>query len=269
MCAKDVKILAPAESLAKSIINTSTTGEPFKIQFGVTDLLQSFALFTWRTGFPLTMPSGFLTKVQDFYDRILERVNQANVQDLERKSLASLKVDLDDIVDGIMDEVRRSPDGVYTNYLDAKVNGLPLEDACVEVGIQFKAYGMDLSNYRRIAGIVLGIPLMPQVAQTINGVVSYQPMEAIKGIRSGVDQLPGAALGAVAHVSSGALAGVDGLRTNLLMPTLSQVGQLPGGQMLDAVAQLSDSAMGSLRSSIPIPLASSMSIFRAGSQPAS
>lgn len=163
-------IIEPFATLAKNVIATVTLGVPIEFNLGASDLMHSFGLLTWRTGFPLTMPSDFMAKSQDFYNRIGERVEESSVQFVIRKSLAGLKVDLDLIVDSIVEEVRRSDDGVYTDYTQTMVNGTLLEDACVDVGVQLKAYKTDLIYYRSIAEKVLGVPFLPTIASgVVNG----------------------------------------------------------------------------------------------------
>lgn len=166
--------MMPVANLAKSIIKTVTLGVPLEVNVDTSGIVKNFAYFTWRTGFPVSMPSGFIQKAQDFYNRVKLRVDNARVDGVERKSLANLKSDLDQIVDAIVEQVRQSPDGLYTDYLQARVGNasLPLEDACTLVGIQLKAYGVDLTNYRDIAGAVLGIPVMPTVASAMMNVAS-------------------------------------------------------------------------------------------------
>lgn len=194
----------PLATLAKNVIATVTLGVP--LQFGLTakDIVKNFASLTWRTGFPVTMPSGFLANAQDYFNKIRVRVEATDVDSLERKSLEGLKVDLDDIVDGIVEQVRASNDGLYTDYKQTIVKGMSLEDACVGVGIQLKAYGIDIKNYREIAGAILGIPLMPHVAQTIVGVASLVPsLQTVNNMTSKVVLIPVNQLPVVAqHVSN-------------------------------------------------------------------
>lgn len=163
-------ILEPYANLAKSIIATVTLGVPIEFNIGANDIMKSFALLTWRTGFPISMPQDFLGKASIFYNQIHERVEATDVQFLVRRTLPELKTELDIIVDSIVEEVRISPDGVYTDYTQTKVNGTLLEDACVAIGLQLKAYKTDLSYYRSIAEAVLGVPLMPTIASgVVNG----------------------------------------------------------------------------------------------------
>lgn len=219
---QDAQLLSPLESLAKSFISTITLGKPLEINFNPTSLAKGLASLAWRTGFPVTMPSGFLTKSQEFYNGIMVRVSGTDITLVTRKPLESLKDDLDLIVDSIVEHVRQSPDGLYTNYLDVQVNGVPLEEACYLIGVQLKAYGVDLTNYRNIAGAVLGIPVLPQVASTVVGVASLAPgIGLVTNLTSGtvetVGMLPGAALNAVSQVSGTAL---NSLRTLPLGGTL-------------------------------------------------
>lgn len=173
----------PLATLAKNIIATITLGVPIQFDLSAKDIVKNFAYLTWRTGFPVTMPKGFTTDAQDYFEKIRLRVEATDVAILTRKSLADLKVDLDDIVDAIVEHVRESDDGLYTDYTETMVKGVSLEDACVAVGIQLKAYGIDIKNYRDIAGAVLGIPLVPQLASTIVGAVNMVPtLESVNNI---------------------------------------------------------------------------------------
>lgn len=212
MSLKDAKLIAPIANMTKAIVKTATLGVPLEFNVAPTDLVKNIAAITWRTGFPVTMPKGFMEKAQDFYNRVRLRVQQTSVETLERKSLADLKTDLDNIVDGIVDEIRQSNDGLYTDYLQTRVGGVPLEDACTQVGTQLKAYGIDLTNYQAIAGAVLGIPIMPQVASAVMNVANLaQPIHGtirnVTGnfVRGPVSQIPMAALGSVSNLHQTAL----------------------------------------------------------------
>lgn len=175
MLGQDAAILEPLAELAKSIVATITLGVPIEINMTAGDIAKNFAALTWRTGFPVTMPRGFMEKAQNFFNKIKLRVDESNVTALQRKSLPQLKVDLDDIIDGIVEHVRQSYDGVYADYTLTMVNGIPLEEACVSVGKQLKAYGIDIKNYRNIAGMILGIPIVPHLAQGVVAVADMVP----------------------------------------------------------------------------------------------
>lgn len=165
----------PLATLSKNIIATITLGVPIQFDLSAKDIVKNFAYLTWRTGFPVTMPKGFLTNAQDYFEKIRLRVEATSVEGLKRKTLADLKVDLDEIVDAIVEHVRESDDGLYTNYKETMVNGVLLEDACVAVGVQLKAYGVDIKNYRNIAGAILGLPVVPHVASGIVGAAKMVP----------------------------------------------------------------------------------------------
>lgn len=198
--------MAPVANLAKSIIKTVTLGVPLEVNVDTSGVVKNFAYFTWRTGFPMSMPSGFVQKAQDFYNRVRARVGRSPVKGVERKSLANLRKDLDQIVDSMVEQVRQSPAGLYADYLQTRVgrDQVPLEDACTQVGVQLKAYGVDLTNYRDIAGAVLGIPVMPSVASAMINVAS----------------LGQSGLGAARDLTSAALAQPLNATSNLLRARL-------------------------------------------------
>jgi len=214
---EDAQILMPIANLAKGIIKTVTLGVPLDVPIDARGIVKNFAYFTWRTGFPVTMPGDFFRKAQDFYNRVRSRVAKAPVTNVERKSLVGLRQDLDEIVDAIVDQVRKSPDGLYTDYLQTRVGNtsLPLEDACTLVGVQLKAYGVDLSNYRDIAGAVLGIPVMPTVASTVMNVAS----------------IGNSGLGMVQNITSNALVRPLSQTTNMLLSRVP-LPPVPGRQSL-------------------------------------
>ena len=145
-------------------------------------------------------------------NRVRVRVDAADVKLVPRKSLSGLKVDLDEIVDSIIEEVRRSPDGVYTDYEKTMVGNVSLEDACVQVGVQFKAYGLDIKNYRDIAGMILGIPLMPTVANTVMTAadIARPGINLVANMTSNIAQslpmnhLPGQTLNTISQISNSA-----------------------------------------------------------------
>lgn len=232
--------MEPVATIAKSVIKTVTLGEPLQLNFDPAGLVKNLAYFTWRTRFPVSMPKGFVQKTQDFYNRVKTRVDQSEVSDVQRKSLANLKLDLDNIVDSIVEEVRQSPDGLYTDYLQTRVDGIPLEDACTAVGIQLKAYGVDLTNYRNIAGMVLGIPVMPTVASAMVNVASLANMETMRNLTSTLNplnasnllfnHLPNSAVQSVSMVSNS----IGNLRQQLPMQNVVQapLSLLTSGQRL-------------------------------------
>lgn len=186
------------------------------VDFEPTSFARSIASLAWRTGFPVSMPSGVVQRAQDFYNKLMQDVAATDITLINRKPLASLKVDLDLIVDSVMEHVRQSPEGIYTNYLKIQVGDVTLDEALYRVGVQLKAYGVDLTNYRDIAGAVLGIPILPQVASTVMGAVQMTPGVAFVGdLTSGtvqtVGMLPGAAYSAVSQASGTALGTIKSL----------------------------------------------------------
>lgn len=207
MSLQDAKLITPIANMTKAIVKTATLGVPLELNVQPADLVKNVAAITWRTGFPVTVPKGFLEKGQEFYNRIRQRVEETPVDDVERKSLANLRLDLDRIVDSMVDEVRRSKDGLYTDYLQTRVDGLPLEDALTQIGTQLKAYGVDLTNYRNIAGAVLGIPIMPQVASAMINVANLaQPIHGtIRNVTGNIiNEVPMVALSSVTSLHNAA-----------------------------------------------------------------
>lgn len=173
---QDAQILRPMTTLVKSIISAVTLGTPGELEFGgPMDFGKNLVSLTWRTGFPMTIPSGFLSKTQNFINRVRAQIQAADVKNVKRKTLANLKLDLDAIVDAIEDQVRLSQDGLYTDYEAIQVNGAPLEDALTAIGIQLKAYGVDVTNYRNIASAILGLPLLPTMAAALVDASSRVP----------------------------------------------------------------------------------------------
>lgn len=220
--------MEPIASLAKSAIKTLTLGEPLEADVNIYDLPKDLAHFIWSTGFPISMPRGFVQKARDFYDRVRLRVEQADVEQVSRKSFAEFKLDLDKVVDSIVDEVRRSPDGIYTDYLRTRVDGVPLEDACTALGLQLRAYGFDLTNYHKIAKTVLGIPLMPTVASTLMNLGQLADLNKVKDLSQSIPgsaqlspatdfltNLPDTAFNSVSHVSNTALGSIASVRDQL------------------------------------------------------
>lgn len=156
--------MKPFADVSKSLISAITLGKPLPIEIKSSELIRSLAKFSWRTGFPISMPSSFPEEGTKFYNELMQRISQANVDGLTRKRLASLKIDMDDIVDSLVEHVRQSPLGLYSDWREARVGNVSLEDACYNIGLQVKGYGIDISNYRNIAGAVLGVPVVPTVA---------------------------------------------------------------------------------------------------------
>lgn len=183
------------------------------------------------------MPDGVVEKARDFYERISKQVIETDVSELTRKRLVALKVDLDDIVDSIVQEVRQSPDGLFTNYLNTKVKNetMSLEEACFNVGLQLKAYGVDITNYRNIAGVVLGVPVVPHVASTV--------VDVGKGIRKAatpIAQLPGSAFNTMSQMAS-PVAQLGGSAIGSVSQMASPMTQL-GGSAINSLSQMPGSA---------------------------
>ncbi|KAG9510306.1 hypothetical protein GZH46_01153 [Fragariocoptes setiger] len=180
----DAQFVTPVADTLKSVLSTVFTGVPLDIDFKTQDFARDLVFLTWQTGFPVTMPSGVRERAQQFYDELKQRVADSPVENVERKTMAALKVDIDNIIDAVVEEIRSSPDGIYTDLTQTQVNGVPLQDAMVSVGQQLKAYGVDLTNYKNIAQMVLGIPVLPSVASTFVGVTKQVPrfsMSALTG----------------------------------------------------------------------------------------
>lgn len=142
---------------------------------------------------------------------------------LQRKRLVNLKVDLDNIVDSLVEHVRQSQDGLYSNWLDARVNETSIEDAIYNVGLQLKAYKIDISNYRNIAGVVLGVPVVPTVAKHV--------VSAGKAAAP-ITQLPGSAFNTVSQMSGSAINSL----TNQIPSSMS--GYFPYGNPATAQAMV-------------------------------
>jgi hypothetical protein len=241
-------VLEPVASIAKSVIRTATLGEPLELDFDPRSFVKNLAYFTWRNPRQITSVRGFAQKAQDFYNRVKLRVDQADISNVQRKSLANLKLDLDSIVDSIVEQVRASEDGLFTDYLQTRVNGVPLEDACTAVGIQLKAYGVDLTNYRNIAGMVLGIPVMPTVASAMVNVANMANLDTMRDITSNLNPLnspqflngiPNSAIGQSVSLVSNS---IDNLRQQLPVQHLVQTPftLLSSGQRLLMPQQTND-----------------------------
>lgn len=222
--------MEPVARVAKSAVAALALGEPMQaVNISVTDLTRSLVSLTWRTGFPLNLKRGFFNKVMDFYERVKQRVEETSVDNVERKRFVNLKVDLDAIVDGIVEHVRQSPDGLNVNYLEAQINGIPLEDACVNVGIQLKAYKKDIAHYRNVAQMVLGVPVMPTLAKSVvdvAGLVRPPSFQTMANFSTNLVQhptqvmdLPGSAFNQLSHVS-------DTIQNLPIMPSRNTISQL-------------------------------------------
>lgn len=163
----------------KSLIGTVTIGSNLEIHTNMNDMMKDLISLAWQTGFPLNIPAGASEKTQAFYARVTERAYAAPVDGVPRKTLDQLRQDMDAIIDSVVAEIRASPDGIYTDMTQIKVNGVPIEDALVKVGQQLRAYGVDIYNYKNIAQMVLGVPVLPNVASAMMGATRMLPMTTI------------------------------------------------------------------------------------------
>lgn len=161
----DVKIIMPVVKVASGVIDLATAGQPLKMDISKGEIAQSVALLAKRTG--LNPPIGIFNKVQTFFNQVSERVAQTGVKELQRKSIAEIGQDMKDILDGIVMHVGTSSAGIYSDMSAARVNDKPLQDAMVDVGLQFKALKTDLMFYREVAHKILGVPVMPIVASQL------------------------------------------------------------------------------------------------------
>ena len=218
-------MIEPIAGIAKSFIKTVTLGKPLELNVDIGSLAKNFAYFTWRTGFPVTMPRGVMERAQNFYNEVSTEAGEVDLKEVDRKSLAHLKTDLDSIVDGIVENVRQSPDGLYTNHEEALINGTTLHEACKNVAIQIRAYGLDLWNYRNIAGAVLGVPLMPTVASTIIGASGYMPN--LGKLTNMTAALP-VDFDSAAQVSSSAMQSLGNVRSQIQSNVMSPLSSLLG-----------------------------------------
>lgn len=159
----DARIIMPIVKLSRGLINLATKGQPMQIDFGKSEVAQSIGLLAWRT--KLQLPKGIIAKTQAYFNDIYNRVSESSVSELERKSLEQIGNDMIEILDTVVEHVRTSPKGIYSDITEAQVEeGKQLDEAMTNVGLQFKAYKTDLMMYRDIAHRVLGIPVMPAVA---------------------------------------------------------------------------------------------------------
>lgn len=152
------------------------------MELGITskDAAKSLGHLVIRAQFPRKLPPDLMTKFQDTLNRIRNRVDSTNVDYLTRKPIESLGVDLNNIADALVEHVRQSPDGIYTDYLKANVDNISLEDALYNVGLQLKAYQTDLTNYQMLVSWLMSLPAVPVVTSSMVGALTYNWMDVFK-----------------------------------------------------------------------------------------
>lgn len=180
--------------MTKGLIGLVADRKPLNVDFTTGDLARSGINLVWRAQFPMRMPNGVVQKAQDLINKVNARVEDTDVTILSRKTMAQLGKDMEAVVDAIESRVENSPDGIYTDYLAAKVGDKALEDALYDIGLQLKAYQIDLINYRDLADMLLGLPIVPHVVGGINTAVSTAPnVQTLKDITKALIQQSGQA----------------------------------------------------------------------------
>lgn len=164
-----------------------STGKPLELGFNSRDAAKSLGYLVLKAQFPRKLPPDMMTKVQDLMNRLRSKVDETNIDSLTRKPLERLGDDLLKISDSLLEEARTSPDGIYTDYLKAKIDGVPLEDALFNVGLQLKAYYVDLTNYQTLVNWLLSLPAVPAFASSLTGAINSAP--SIEGLRDITKQL--------------------------------------------------------------------------------
>lgn len=190
----------------KGIIQLIATGKPVKLDFTSRDAAKSLGLLVVRAQFPRKMPADVTTKTQDLLNRLKTRVDESSVDSVTRKTLERLGDDLNDIADALIDQVRNSRDGIYTDYLQTEIDGVQLEDALYNVGLQLKAYHLDLTTYKELVGILLSMPALPAFATSVVGALNQAPnLESLREITKQLAQNPMQPINGLANVAKNAI----------------------------------------------------------------
>lgn len=220
--------MKPVISMTKGIIGMIADREPLNLNITSKDLYNSGVGLLWRARFPLRMPNGVVQKAQDLLNKVNARVEATDVTLLSRKTMSQLGKDMEDVVDAIEAKVENSPDGIYTDYLESKVGDKVLEDALYDIGLQLKAYQIDIINYRDLANTLLGLPIVPHVVGGINTAVSTVPNgQILKDITQALIQQSGQATSMARNVvqqgatSVSALPGVSSISNIISVPMTS------------------------------------------------
>lgn len=197
----DARILLPIDKLAHGVIDLITMGKPLQLDLAKTDVARSAGLLFWRTGFPVRLPSGVVGRMQNYFNQIGQQVANIEVDQLERKSLAEIGDEMSDIMDAVFDYIGASPKGIYSDLSQVQVKGKPLNNAMVDIGLQFKAYKNDLSYYRDVAHKLLGVPVMPTVASRLLSIIKTADASTPDLLKRPLIQASGATNQAIATLS--------------------------------------------------------------------
>lgn len=212
------------------MFGTVLLGDQLNLDDGFVKIMRgAFSVF-WSSGLSVTMPSKTKNQLQDMYNHIHEQVVAEDITKVERKSFVKLKEYIDLIIDSFVQAVYDSDGGLSSiEYSKVKVGNETLEQALVNVGLQFRAYFVDVSNYRDIAKMILGVPVVPTLASGIltaskvpGNVLDYTGINL-----NGVKDIPGQSFSAVTQLGSAAANTLPNLSS--IIP--SRVTNLPGALM--------------------------------------
>lgn len=208
-------MMRPFDALTREMIDLITLGKMPELNVSPTELGRSLGRLAFQTG--LRRPSQVPQKTTDLLTRISERVFDADISKLPRKTMADLRLDLHTIMDSIMATIAASPDGVFTNYLNVQVGEKSLEDALVNLGMQFKAAGVDLLGYRDLAAKLMGIPGLPTISGHMNSVadIAAPTFGTVTDMASNMVRMP------VQQVSGAASSSLSWLSNGIRRPTLA------------------------------------------------
>lgn len=168
---EDGRLSLPIDKLGHGVTDLVTFGKTPQLDLDKAELARSAALLFLRTGFPALLTSGVVSRMHYYFEGISQQVASTNIEHLERKSPAEICEKMTAIFDTVIEHIGSSSRGIYSDISAVQVDGRPLSDAIVEIGLQFKAYRSDLNYYRDVTQKLLSVPIIPKVISIFSNIM--------------------------------------------------------------------------------------------------
>lgn len=155
---------------------------------------------------PRKLNIDLIPKLQNLLLKIKKRVDATDVETLVRKPIDKFGEDLFKIAGALIEEARKNPNAISGDFQRIQVDGFTIEDALYNVGLQMKAYYIDLTNYRNIVKWFLNLPTIPSLLATIpGGPDQNQNLESLRSLTQQIGQNSIRPLKELTNIASDAL----------------------------------------------------------------
>lgn len=166
---EDGRLTWPIDKLGHGVTDLVTFGKTPQLDLDKAELARSAALLFLRTGFPALLTTGVVSPMHNYLEGISQQVASTNIDHLERISPAEICEKITAIFDTVIEHIGSR--GIYSDISAVQVDGRPLSDAIVEIGLQFKAYRSDLNYYRDVTQKLLSVPIIPKVISIFSNIM--------------------------------------------------------------------------------------------------